>query len=108
MQFPSPSKILAARVLGDQRSYVLTFSAAEAPLEVFLAASWPDGVHGYMAPSIRSQVSGERSELPWSEAERLGVELLPLTNAADIAGGGPSVARECVLAILHGKRVGSV
>lgn len=107
MLLSSPSKILAATVLPDQRSFVLTYSTAEGPLEVFVTSSWPDGVHGYMTPYIRSQVSGERSELPWAMAESLGEELLPLTNAVDIAGDGQIVARACVEAILHGKRVGS-
>jgi len=93
--------------MGDQRSYLLVFSAGGASFEVFLPASWPDGIHGYMMPSIRNQVSSERSELPWAEAEKLAAQLLPLVSAPDIAEGEQAAAREFVEAIRHGKRVGS-
>jgi hypothetical protein len=103
----TPSKILMADLQGD-RSYILVFAATDGlSYEIYLpGAGWPGEFAGYMTPSIRNQMTGKVAELLWNEAEEIGVQLHRLLHNGSIAKGGLARAKECVEALIGGRRYG--
>ena len=96
--------------LEGDRSYLLVYAAEDGKVyELRLTGTgYPDEFEGYMTPSIRQQQSGDDRELPWPVAERLAIQLRPLSKSSKIERGGSRRALECVESLLSGRRYGHV